>query len=445
MSSTQTAEHVALLHHHHGSPATSFSTYQRDIYASFRSPIFSVDPMKWEALARRKIPDSNFYYVAGSANQGLTCAANVGAFARYRLRPRMLADATFRDTSVEIFGQKLASPLIVAPIGVQGIVHKDGEEATARACQKLDIPMILSTAATRSIEEVAAANGTGKRWYQIYWPKPEHDDITISLLQRAQASGYSVLVVTADTFALGWRPKDLDSSYLPFIYGQGCQVGFSDPVFNKKYEAAQREANKRPLWTRLRELFEVLLRPQSLWGALKILWNIKAISKSRAWLDVVNSGTYRTWDDLRVLRANWAGPIVLKGVQTVEDARLAAEHGLDGIVVSNHGGRQVDGAVASLDALAVITADERVKTSGLTVLFDSGVRTGSDVIKALALGARGVLIGRPYMYGLAIAGQRGVEHVLKCTLADFDNTLGLIGKLNVRQLGRDDLEIVASA
>lgn len=404
-----------------------------------------MDPLKWEALARRRLPSANFYYVAGSANQGLTCAANVGAFARYRLRPRMLVDATFRDTSVEIFGQKLASPLIVAPIGVQGIVHKDGEEATARACAKLDVPMILSTAATRSIEEVAAANGNGKRWFQLYWPKPEHNDVTISLLQRAQRSGYSVLVVTVDTFALGWRPNDLDASYLPFIYGQGCQIGFSDPVFNAKYAAAQRVANQRPLWTRLRELVEVLLRPRSVLGALKILWNIKAISKSRAWLDVVNSGRYMRWDDLRILREHWPGPIVLKGVQTVDDARRAAEHGLAGIVVSNHGGRQVDGAVASLDALAAIAGDEQVKASGLTVLFDSGVRTGSDVLKALALGARGVLIGRPYIYGLAVAGQAGVEHVLKCTLADFDTTLGLIGKASVRELGRDDLEVVASA
>jgi lactate 2-monooxygenase len=186
----------------------------------------------------------------------------------------------------------------------------------------------------------------------------------------------------------------------------------------------------------------VLRRPGSIFGAAKVLTNLKHIAKARAWLGVMNSGTFRQWEHLQVLRKLWGdGPIVLKGIQSVEDAHLAIEHGMDGIIVSNHGGRQVDGAIASLDALAEIGKDEKVKESGLTVLFDSGIRTGSDVLKALALGAKAVLVARPFMYGLAFGGQEGVEHVLRCLLADTDNMLGLVGKKSVKDLSRADLQL----
>jgi lactate 2-monooxygenase len=241
---------------------------------------------------------------------------------------------------------------------------------------------------------------------QLYWPKPGDEDITESLLKRAWDNGYTTLVVTADTFSLGWRPADLDTAYLPFLWGQGCQVGFSDPVFQKKYAVgsakAKRENAKRSLWTRIKETAELLLRPRSLLGILSLIWHAKTIQKSRAWIDVAFSNTYRTWDELETLRI---------------------DKGMDGFIVSNHGGRQVDGAIASLDALAAIKADDRVNSSKIPVLFDSGIRTGSDVLKALALGANAVLIGRPYMYGLAIAGQAGVEHVVRTLLGDMDNTL----------------------
>jgi lactate 2-monooxygenase len=261
----------------------------------------------------------------------------------------------------------------------------------------------------------------------LYWPKPGDEDITESLLKRAWDNGYTTLVVTADTFSLGWRPADLDTAYLPFLWGQGCQVGFSDPVFQKKYAVgsakAKRENAKRSLWTRIKETVELLLRPRSLLGILSLIWHAKTIQKSRAWIDVAFSNTYRTWDELETLRKFWPGPILVKGIQTVEDAHHCIDKGMDGFIVSNHGGRQVDGAIASLDALAAIKADDRVNSSKIPVLFDSGIRTGSDVLKALALGANAVLIGRPYMYGLAIAGQAGVEHVVRTLLGDMDNTL----------------------
>ncbi|QIW96763.1 hypothetical protein AMS68_002281 [Peltaster fructicola] len=411
-----------------------------DIYAAFRKPIFSTDPLEWERLARKKVPAANFGYVHGSAGSGKTYRANLAAFDRYRLRPHMLNNVTQRDLGIELFGQKLKSPLLVAPVGVQSIMHSDAEEATAKACKKLDIPMILSSAATRTIEQAAQANGDGHRWYQLYWPRPQEEAITASLLERAKANGYKVLVVTLDTMNLGWRPTDLDSAYLPFLFGQGCQIGHSDPVFNERYEKSL-TSDTRSTSEKLSEAWDVITRPGTFYGAIKMLTNAATLRKSRAWLDVMNSGTYREWQHLDILRQLWDGPIVLKGVQTVEDAHKAIDRGMDGIIVSNHGGRQLDGAVASLDALAEIGADERVRQSGLTLLFDSGIRTGSDVLKAMALGAKAVLIGRPYMYGLAVKGQAGVEHVLRCILAETDNSLGNLGKKTLQDLSRDDLQI----
>ncbi len=405
-----------------------------------RSPIFSTKPLEWEALARSKVPAPNFGYVYGSASSGKTHEANLAAFDRYRLRPSMLVNATRRDMSIDLFGTKYTSPLLVAPVGVQNIMHRDAEEATAKACRNVGVPMILSSAATTTIEKVAAANGNGDRWYQLYWPRPQWEDVTVSLLKRAQANGYKVLVVTLDTFNLAWRPTDLDTAYLPFIWGDGCQIGHSDPVFTRRYEEIQQQ-DTRSYGEKLAELWTMLKRPGSAYGAVRVLTNIHVLQRSRAWLDVLNSGTYREWKHLEILKKLWDGPIVLKGIQTVGDAHKAIEYGMDGIIVSNHGGRQCDGAIASLDALAEIAADETVQRSNLTLLFDSGVRTGSDALKALALGAKAVCIGRPYMYGLAIRGQEGVEHVLKCLLADTDNMLGNMGKKSLRDLSRHDLQI----
>lgn len=418
----------------------AYSAYQREVYSSLRAPIFSTKPLEWEALARSKVPAPNFGYVYGSASSGKTHEANLAAFDRYRLRPSMLVNATRRDLSIDLFGTKYTSPLLVAPVGVQNIMHRDAEEATAKACRNVGVPMILSSAATRTIEQVAAANGNGDRWYQLYWPRPQWEDVTVSLLKRAQANGYKVLVVTLDTFNLAWRPTDLDTAYLPFIWGDGCQIGHSDPVFTRRYEEIQQQ-DTRSYGEKLAELWTMLKRPGSAYGAVRVLTNIHVLQRSRAWLDVLNSGTYREWKHLEILKKLWDGPIVLKGIQTVGDAHKAIEYDMDGIIVSNHGGRQCDGAIASLDALAEIAADETVQRSNLTLLFDSGVRTGSDALKALALGAKAVCIGRPYMYGLAIRGQEGVEHVLKCLLADTDNMLGNMGKKSLRDLSRHDLQI----
>lgn len=419
----------------------TYSQYQREIYSRLRNPPISTKFSEWEAKARAILPNPNFLYVYGSACSGTTNIANLAAFDRYRLRPSMLVDATRRNLSVELFGTCYPSPMLLAPVGVQEIVHSDGEEATARAGCALNVPIILSSAATRSIEQVAKANGDGKRWFQLYWPRPQAEEITASLLQRAKDNGFKVLVVTLDTFNLAWRPNDLDTSYLPFIMGQGCQIGFSDPVFNRIYNEML-ATDSRGAGQKLAELWDILKRPGTITGALGVLVNAKTMRKARAWLDVLNSGTYRKWEHLEILRKHWGGPIVLKGIQTVEDAHRAIDNGMDGIIVSNHGGRQLDGAIASLDALAEIGADEKVKSSGITILFDSGIRTGSDVLKAVALGAKAVLIGRPYIYGLATAGEAGVRHVIRCILAETDNMLGNLGKTDLSELSRDDLRVM---
>ncbi|KAF2689582.1 FMN-dependent alpha-hydroxy acid dehydrogenase [Lentithecium fluviatile CBS 122367] len=418
----------------------AFVSFQRNIYAGLRKPKFSTRPAQWEAQARSIMPLPNFNYIHGSAGTESTYSSNISAFERYRLRPWMLAEVTQRDLSVELFGRRYNSPLLVSPIGVQEIAHPDGEEATARACASAQVPMIMSTAATRSIEQIAAANGEGHRWFQLYWPVPQADAVTASLLQRAKANGFEVLVVTLDTCMMGWRPKDLDESYLPFIYGQGCQVLFSDPAFNRMFEKMQAE-DTRSMKEKLGETWEVLKRPGSIIGAAKILANSATIKKSMLFTNLAASGLYRDWDDLHELRKHWDGPIVLKGIQTVEDAHKAIDYGMDGIFVSNHGGRQLDGAISSLDALAEISGDEKVKNSGLTLLFDSGIRTGSDVLKALALGAKAVGIGRPYAYGLAMGGEEGVKHVLDCLLADTDNSMANLGKKNLAEISQDDLKV----
>jgi isopentenyl diphosphate isomerase/L-lactate dehydrogenase-like FMN-dependent dehydrogenase len=218
-------------------------------------------------------------------------------------------------------------------------------------------------------------------------------------------------------------------------------VAFSDTVFNKMYEKLQAE-DTRSVSEKVTEIWQILKRPGSLYGAAKVMVNATAMKKAQLFVSALSSGTYREWSDLQVLRKYWDGPIVLKGIQTVEDAHRAIEHGMDGIIVSNHGGRQLNGAISSLDALAEIGADEKVVGSGMTVLFDSGIRTGSDVLKAIALGAKAVLVGRPYVYGLAMGGESGVKHVLNCILADLDNSMANLGKKSLAEINRDDLRVI---
>jgi isopentenyl diphosphate isomerase/L-lactate dehydrogenase-like FMN-dependent dehydrogenase len=312
----------------------------------------------------------------------------------------MLTGATTRTLGGTVLGTEMPAPVLLAPVGVQSVVHPDGELATARAAAELGVPMVLSTASSHTIEAVAEASADGPRWFQLYWPN--EPEVCLSILGRAAAAGFRVLVVTVDTWSLAWRPRDLDRAYLPFIRATGTAIPFSDPAFRAGLASPPEEDVPA------------------------------AIAR---WVPMF-TGTDHSWDQLAFLREHWAGPIVLKGIQHPDDARKAADAGMQGIVVSNHGGRQVDGAIGALDALpdVVAAAGDR-----LDVLFDSGIRTGADIVKALALGAKAVLLGRPYAYGLALGGQAGVRHVLRGVLADFDLTLGLAGYRSPAELSPETL------
>jgi isopentenyl diphosphate isomerase/L-lactate dehydrogenase-like FMN-dependent dehydrogenase len=381
-------------------PATA---YQSEIYLaglSGATPELPTDLTRLEALARDRLEPGPYGYVAGAAGTGATMAANRAAFDAWRIVPRMLRETTTRRLATTVLGTELPAPVLVAPVGVQSIVHPDGELAVARACAEQGVPMVLSTAASYTLEQVAEANGAGPRWFQLYWPT--EDEVTLSLLGRAKAAGYTTLVVTLDTWTLGYRPMDLDGAYLPFLRGVGTAIPFSDPAFRAGLAAAPED-----------DLMAAVGR----------------------WVPMF-TGTALRWDRLPLLRDNWDGPIVLKGVQHPDDARRALDAGMDGVIVSNHGGRQVDGAVAALDTLPGIASAVAGRAA---VLFDSGIRTGSDVVKALALGADAVLLARPYVYGLALGGQAGVRHVLRCLLTELDITLGLAGYADVAELTPDAL------
>ncbi|TVY93604.1 putative lactate 2-monooxygenase [Lachnellula willkommii] len=347
-----------------------------------------------------------------AARAGLesTVSGNVSAFTTYSIVPRMLRPVLpQRDLSRTVFGRKLPAPIVMAPVGVQKLLHSDGELGTAKVFGEMGLPYTMSTASSTGMEDVARANGAGNpRWYQLYWPSD--DKLTCSYLNRAKASGYEILVVTVDTWELAWRPRDLESGFFPFIDGLGTTLGLEDPVAQRQlgFDATQKRATKEQ--KQMAKLYHV-------------------VSTSR--------GVSPRWENLHKLRAWWGkGPIVLKGIQSVHDAKLALEHGMDGIIVSNHGGRQVDGAIASLDALGPI-----VDAVGgqLTIGFDSGIRCGADMFKALAMGADFVQLGRPILWGLALNGEEGVRHVLKCLLAEFDLTVGLSGCTGLSDISRDIL------
>jgi lactate 2-monooxygenase len=333
------------------------SQIQNEIYISGESP-WPVSFADWEAQAREILEPGPFGYIAGGAGSEATMRANLEAFERRRLRPKMLTGNATRDLSVEVLGMRSPVPFFLAPVGVLSIAHAEGELAVARAAAELGIPLVLSSAASHSMEEVAEALGDTPRWFQLYWVSDP--DVAGSLVDRAAAAGYSAIVVTVDTLSLGWRPRDLAQAYLPFRQGEGIGQFTSDPVFLERLPVPPEE--------------DVLVAAGTM---LAMFPNLKL-----------------GWDDLAWLRDRTELPILVKGIVRGDDAARAFELGVDGIVVSNHGGRQVDGSVAALDALVEVR--EEVGRAPV-VLMDSGIRGGADVVKAMALGADAVLLGRPYV------------------------------------------------
>lgn len=417
-------------------------------------PRVPTDGSRLEAAAERAMSRRAFAYVAGSAGSESAARANRAAFDGWEVLPHMLVDASVRDAGVDLFGRRHASPLLVAPVGALSTVHADADLAVARGARDEQVTMVLSSQASVPMEDVARQLAGSGHWFQLYWSS--NDDLVASLVARAEACGSEAIVVTLDTVHLGWRPRDLDLGHLPFARGEGIAQYTSDPVFRRL--VAERVAGQaataagtaspqsgghdvpveraQPV-TRAGSTRPPRPTPRALGTLLSISRNYPGPTRAnlrdpapRAAVETfleVFSRPDLSWADLPRLRELTRLPIVLKGILRADDARRALDEGVDGIYVSNHGGRQVDRSVAALDALVDVSAVVRGRAPQVPVLFDSGVRTGTDAFVALALGATAVGIGRPHVYGLALAGQVGVAEVLRNIRAELDLTMALTG------------------
>jgi lactate 2-monooxygenase len=399
-----------------------------------RRPGVPVEMAALEEAAERAMSPQAFAYVAAGAGNEATKRANEASFERWRIVPRMLRDVARRDLGTEVFGRRIPVPLMLSPVGVLELAHRDADAAVARAAAAEGVPMIFSNQASVPMEDCAAQMGDAPRWFQLYWSTS--NELVESLVSRAEACGCEAIVVTLDTTMLGWRSRDLAMAYLPFLRGKGIAQYTSDPVFQRLIadSSGERAAPApRPNLAALGTLIQVARNyPGRFWPALRSGRARRAIER----FVEIYSRPSLTWDDLPFLRERTRLPIVLKGILHPDDARRAIDAGMDGILVSNHGGRQVDGAIPTIEALpAVVEAvDGRVP-----VLLDSGVRGGADMFKALALGATAVCIGRPYLWGLAVAGEAGVREVIRNFIADFDLTMGLAGCRSVAEIGPETL------
>jgi len=410
---------------------------QSEIFRSGASGARPAVPAGWPALveaAERAMSPDAWAYVAGSAGRESTAEANYDAFDSWRIVPRMLRDVAQRDLSIELFGRRHPTPLLTSPVGVLELVDPDADLAIARAAGSLGITSMVSSQASFPLEQIAALDA-GPWWFQLYWSS--EDALVESLVARAEAAGAEAIVVTLDTGMLGWRPRDLDRAFLPFIHGMGIAQYTSDPVFRELVRARMATPSDAPpprvTPTAVRTLLGMTRRYPG-----RFRENLRSGEPRAAvetFLDVFSRPSL-SWDDLPFLRSRTRLPIVLKGIQHPDDARRALDAGVDGVMVSTHGGRQVDGAIGALDALPGV-----VEAVGdrMPVLLDSGVRGGADVVRALALGATAVGVGRAWVYGLAIAGEAGARQVLTDIVAETDLTLGLSGHRTVAELSPEDV------
>ena len=351
----------------------------------------------WEQKAREILPDGPFDYIAGGSGAEETLASNRTAFSKWAIVPRMMRDVENRTMGITLYNQALRTPIMLAPVGMQAIAHPEGELATARAARDAGVPLVVSTVSAHSMEQIAEVMGDAPRWFQLYWSNDR--EVSASMVKRAEAAGYSAIVLTVDTIMLGWKRRDFRNGYSPLREGKGVANYITDPV----------------LCSRLTEV-----TPENV--VEEILKNI--------YHPALN------WNDIAFLREQTSLPILVKGILHPDDARLAVEHGVDGIIVSNHGGLQMDGAISTLEALPAIS---KVVAGKIPVLLDSGVRTGADVVKAIALGANAVLIGRPFLFGLAVAGEKGVASVLDTLINELDVAMALSGSKSVADLNESIL------
>lgn len=404
---------------------------QTEIYvtgAGGARPTVPVAPGELEARAAAAMSREAAAYIVGGAGTEVTAAANRAAFDRQRFVPRVLRDVSRRDLSVELFGRRHKAPLLLAPIGVLEMAHRQADLAVARAARSEGIGYVFSNQASVAMEDCAAAMGDAPRWFQLYWSSD--DEFVRSLVRRAENCGCEAIVLTLDTTLLGWRPRDLDLAYLPFLRGLGLAQYLSDAVFREKIPSSPPDTGFRPKGAGIVTTAASLLRKGRQFGL-----SLGQMRAAVAHFTATYSRPNLEWSDLARLRGMTKLPILLKGLRHPDDARRAAAEGVDGIVLSNHGGRQVDGEVATLDMLPAVAE----AAGDIPVLLDSGIRSGSDVAKALALGARAVLLGRPYVYGLALGGEQGVREVIRNVVGEFDLTLALCGLAAATDLGPDCL------
>ncbi|KUL24273.1 alpha-hydroxy-acid oxidizing protein [Actinoplanes awajinensis] len=396
-----------------------------------RRPVVPADFAELERRARRVSSAKAWAYVAGGAGEGRTMRRNRAAFDRWAIEPRMAAGTVGRDLSVDLLGTRLPSPLLLAPVGAGALMGRDSDLAIARGAAATGTPYVFSNQGCNPMEEAAAVMGDTPRWFQLYWSSDER--LVDSLIARAERIGAGALVVTLDTTVLGWRPQDLNLGSLPFATGLGIAQYTSDPVFQQIVAERAGLPRDRPAVTlgAIRALLAMSRNhPGSFWANLRSPIPRASVE---TFLDIY-SNPGLSWEHLATLKQRTRLPVVLKGILTEKDARRAFEIGVDAVVVSNHGGRQVDNAVASLDALVEIRAALGPEP---TLIFDSGIRTGADVFTAIALGADAVLLGRPHLYGFALAGAHGVAEVIRNVVAELDLTMALTGVRSIAEITSD--------
>ncbi len=413
----------------------SGTDWQAQIYLqgfAGRKSSLSIDLLSLEEQARRMMSTEAFAYIAGGAGLESAVRGNRSAFEAFQIVPRMLRDVSTRDTSVEVLGTKLPFPLLLSPIGVLELAHRQADLAVAEAARRTGTPFIFSNQASYPMERVAAVMQDSPRWFQLYWSKSK--ELVASFVKRAERSGCSAIVVTLDTTLLGWRTRDLDLAYLPFLEGKGIAQYTSDPVFLELMEQPSPGPERNVTIQSLAGLIRMVNAfPGS--GFVGKLLSGKPIKAVRKFVGIYSNPAL-TWSDLRYLKEITKLPIILKGILHPDDARMAIDHGASGIVISNHGGRQVDGSISTLQALPGIAAAVSGK---IPVMIDGGIRGGADMFKAIALGATAVCIGRPYAYGLAVNGTTGVYEVIRNFAADFELTMALAGCRSVKEITRDSL------
>ena len=420
---------------------------QKKIYIKGISGARPRIPMSYAGMrkiAQQKLSPEAYTYVAGGAGREETIAENRRAFSKWQILPSMLSGQESVDLSTHYLGKKRSSPFFLAPIGVLDMAYPKGDLAVAGAAASEDIPNIFSSQASEPMEACAKTMGDKDRWFQLYYSRSQ--DLVKSLVQRAENCGCSAIVVTLDTTRLGWRRRDLDLGFLPFLRGQGIAQYTSDPIFQNLLD--EREKNTPKSDIRPGISFETL---KTLWrqkknypGGLEKWFSKRPTLAVQTFIDIFSRSDL-SWNDIQRLRDYTDLPIILKGIQTEHDAKQALSIGMDGIYISNHGGRQVDGATASLHALPAI---RKIAGPDYPVFFDSGIRSGADAMKALCLGATAVGIGRPYVMALALAGEKGVQSLLRYYKAELEQNMFLSGAMSIDQLNSDlikkiDIDLVA--